>query len=312
MNIQPIILALSLALAGCGDGNPFEEPAPVDPAEPGTGSSRIEIPESLASDLEGFNYKAGRERLVIRGVSSEDSPYSGSYRRRENMDRVGYSAYTQQDGSLDRHSTAYVRKLRNAEAVVVTTGGQFEEFFGGTGYKSANYTPPVAQGGNRRGGLISYAGRYVGLLNAEGSREDLKPVRQGTPGSFRPSQATEITGRVLLTGSFSDRAVDGVVTNRRLNDFEDDRGRKVRIRDLALGLSPIEDNGSFTGSVTQNRQSKGTYGGVFAGKGASEVAGSVHVTNHIDGASDPEEFGIFVLGACGKKGQDRACRQPDR
>ncbi|MDW4499658.1 thymidylate synthase [Sulfitobacter sp. D35] len=309
MKLPTLSLVLCLSLAACGDGNPFEE----DSASEGPGTEEPtgpDIPEELSGNLRGFSYNPNKETLTIRGVDLEDSPFRAKYRRRANLDRAGYEAYTQQDGSLDRHSTAYVKDIRGTRAAVVVTGGQFEEFFAGGRYSAKTYSAPVDEGSNRQRGLISYAGRYVGMLNIEGSGEDLIEVKDGTPQSFRSKQAAEVTGRALVTGSFSDRRVDGIITRRKVVDYVDGDGDTLRVRDLALDAGNIDDNGSFTSTVSQGNTVKGSYGGVFGGKGASEVAGVLKAEEHINGFDGIIEHGVFVMGACGKKGQDRLCKQP--
>lgn len=290
------VLAL-FALSACSGGNPFA--TATDTETPDTG-----IPEVLASDLDGVSYDPVNKTLTVRGVSLDNTPYEAVYTRKAGLDRGGYEAYTTQDGSLQRHSTAYVRDINGTRAAVVVTGGQFEHYFAGTVYgRSGNFEPAPTTQPNQ---LVSYAGNYVGLLNAAGDGGDLLPVAPGTPNSVRPVQAAEVTGRVLINADFADNQVNGTVFNRSWVDSP-----AMVLEDLALKPSEIASDGSFTGETTINLQNKGTYGGIFGGDQSSVVAGSLFAKDHIDGVNNEEEYGIFVLPRCGTPGDDALCNQPN-
>jgi hypothetical protein len=265
-----------------------------------------EIPESLARDLESFTYDATNETLTIRGVTLEDGPFEDVYRRRPGLDRGDYEAYTAQDGSLDRHSTAYVRDIRGTRAAIAVTGGQFTYYFSGGAYSNAgNFTAPVPAGSDTDGGLVSYAGNYVGILNTPGSGEDLIPVAPGTPVSLRPTQGAEVTGTILINASFSDGTVNGTITDRVIVDSP-----TVAVEDLDLAPAPIATDGTFFGDSSVNLQNRGTYGGIFGGDGATEVAGIVEAEEHIGDLTNEIEIGVFVLAQCGTPQADPLCNQP--
>lgn len=288
-------VAVSL-LAGCSDGNPF-----VEGEDPGDGSALpSDIPENILSDLGNFSYDPVAQTLTITGLTLEADPISASYRRRPALDRAGYEAYTAQESSLDRHATAYVREINATRAVVVVTGGQFGSYFGGAAYtRDGGYSPPTVTATT---GLASYAGQYVGLFNGAGSSEDLIPVDPSVPAELRPSQAAEATGTVLLNADFGDNTVNGRITNRQLIDAPG-----IVLEDLDLAPATIEANGSFTGNVEQNNQTRGSFGGVFGGTDAGVVAGGLFAANHVSTLTDEEEFGIFVLVQCGQPGADPLC-----
>ena len=290
------ILAL-FALSACSGGNPFATDTETE--TPDTG-----IPDVLASDLDGISYDPVGQTLTVRGVSLDNTPYEAVYTRKPGLDRGGYEAYTTQDGSLQRHTTAYVRDIDGTRSAVVVTGGQFEHYFAGTVYgRSGGFDPATS---NQSGQLVSYAGNYVGLLNAPGDGGDLLPVAPGTPNSVRPVQAAEVTGRVLINADFADNQVNGTIFNR---NWVDNPG--TVLEDLALKPSEITSDGTFTGEVTINLQNKGTYGGIFGGDQSSVVAGSLFAKDHIDGVTNEEEYGIFVLLKCGTPNQDALCNQPN-
>ncbi len=296
-------LCAATAIAACGGGNaPFgEETETETETTEGTGT----IPDALAGDLESFSFNADDQTLTVRGVSLEDGPFEDVYRRRANLDRGGYQAYTAQDGSLDRHSTAYVRDIRGTRAAVAVTGGQFSFFFSGGAYSnSGNFSAPVEPGSQEDGGLVSYAGNYVGLVNFSGSGEDLAPVDPDTPGGFLPGQAAEVTGRILINASFSDGVINGRIVEREIADF----GLEPENLDLAPGT--IAEDGTFLGRTSVENQENGDYGGIFGGDGGTELAGVLRSEDHIADLDQEIEVGVFVLAQCGTEDADPVCDQP--
>ncbi|AFO91804.1 thymidylate synthase [Phaeobacter inhibens] len=303
-------LAAATLLSACGGGtNPFDTD---DGTDGGTTTDPI-VPEALASDVDSVAYDADAGTLVISGLSLDDTPFSASYRRRPALDRQGYQAYTAQDSSLDRHVTAYVREIENgAFAVVVATGGQFSYYFAGTNYgRTGGYSAPTEDVAS--GGVVSYAGTYVGLLNVGGDGGDLLPVTPGTPGDIRPAQTAETTGDAFINADFRDNIVNGTIYNRQIEPITDGGTPQTL---LALDLAPtaIAENGTFTGTASQvtngTRTNVGTYGGIFAGTDATSVGGSVFAADHIESIQGVEEYGIFVLGQCGTAESSDVCDQP--
>ncbi|MFC4667707.1 thymidylate synthase [Seohaeicola nanhaiensis] len=289
-------IAACAALAACSGGNPF---AGTDTETPDSG-----IPAALASDLDGVTYNPVAQTLTVRGVSLDNTPYEVVYERKPGLDRGGYEAYTAQQSSLQRHTTAYVKDIDGTRAAVVVTGGQFRHYFAGTVYgRNGAFDPPPSNSENQ---LVSYAGNYVGLLNMAGDGGDLKPVAPGTNPDIRPVQAAEVTGKVLVNADFSDNMVNGSIYERTIVDGG------TALSTLDLDPTTIDaTEGTFTGEVSINLQNKGTYGGIFGGQDSSAVAGSVFVKDHIDGVDNEEEYGIFVLPKCGTPGQDALCNQPN-
>ena len=297
-----ICFVVALGLTACGGSAPFGDDSSTDDE---TTTDTGGIPAELASDLESFTFNPTSETLTIRGISLEDGAFEDTYRRRPGLDRGDYQAYTAQAGSLDRHSTAYVRDVRGTQAAVAVTGGQFTFFFAGGAYGNESFTAPAEPGSQTEGGLVTYAGNYVGLLNIEGSGEDLLPVDPNTPESLRPVQAAEITGTILINASFSDAVVNGTITDRVIVDAPD-----IDVEDLDLAPTDIASDGTFFGDSSVALQTRGEYGGIFGGDGATEVAGIVHAEEHIGALTNEEEFGVFVLAQCGTEGDDPLCDQP--
>jgi hypothetical protein len=300
-------------VAACGGGNPWleedgggdgETPAPTIPAE-------------LAGDLGGVTYDPVAQTLTVTGVAldpntNETTETATTYRRRPGLDRNGYEAYTAQSGSLDRHTTAYVREINGTQAAIVMTGGQFGHYFGGSTYSRSgtfsapDFGPLVA--GQENSGSVTYLGNYVGLLNGPGDGGDLKAVTPGTPVDIIPVQAAEVTGQVAINADFGqDMRVNGEIYNRVIVD-----NPGIVLENLELSPTALTTDGTFVGVVTQDSGSStvGNYGGVFGGTDATEVAGTVFVQDHIQALDNEEEYGMFVLSQCGTANADPLCNQP--
>lgn len=293
-----ISLCAAAGLAACGGDAPFgqgEETA----TDGSTGAA--EIPTELAGQLTSFTYDADSETLSITGIAGDGNAVDGAYRRRPALDRGGYEAYTAQTAANGRHSTVYVREIDGTRAAVVATGVQYENRYAGTAYANDSYTPRVAvDSTDPDSGIVIYTGRYIGLLNGPGSNEDVTAPNPGEDPSVLTSQAAEITGEVQITADFATSNVDGVIYNRELTDFDDpdNPGNPIRPADIALEGTAIAEDGTFFGTAEQDNTAVGEYGGIFGGEGATAVAGSISVENHIEGVESEEEFGIFVLDEC--------------
>lgn len=291
-------IAAGAVLSACGDGtNPFTVEDPTDTPE-------STIPEAIAGDLESFSYDAASQTLVVSGTSLDDTPFQAVYTRKAALDRNGYEAYTSQESSLGRHYTAYVKEIDGTRAGVVVSGGQFGHYFGGAYYeRDGAFDPPDT---TVAGGVVHYAGSYVGVMNVSGDGGDLLPVAPGTDPSLLPSQAAEVIGDIFITADFSDNTTDGIIYNRSVPDFG------VNETDLELAPAAIATDGTFTGDVQQNSGSAtvGSWAGIFGGTDSAVVAGTLFVTNHTDNFNNEEEYGTFVLDQCGTAGADPTCTQP--
>lgn len=290
--------AAMAVLSACSGGNPFAEQTDTD-------DTTSTIPPELVRNLESVSYDPAAQTLTVTGIALDDTPLEAIYRRRPGLDTGNYEAYTVQDSSLDRHTTAYIREIDGARAAIVVTGVQFEHYFGGTVYtRNGAYSPPDI---TPTTGLVSYAGAYVGLLNGPGRETDLLPVTPGTPTSPRPVQAARVVGQTLINADFAQNIVNGLVYDR----VAQMRSGDVNVEDMALAPTAIQADGSFTGDVTVELQDRGTYGGIFGGTGATSVAGTLFVEDHIGAFQNEEETGLFVLAQCGTPNEDPICNQPN-
>lgn len=288
-----LAVAAATIVAACSGGNPWLEDG--NGAGPG-----LEIPAALLGDLDSITYDPVAQTLTVRGIALDGALYDTAYSRNSALDVLGYAAYTAQNSPLERHSTAFVKEMDGTRAAIVVTGGQFENFFGGSYYSRAGaFTTP--------GGQVTYAGRYVGLLNIAGDGGDLLQIIPGTPHDVRPVQAAEVTGRVLINADFSDNRVEGIVFDRVIVDHP---GVDLSNQDIALMAADILADGSFAGEAQQELIGVGTFGGIFGGTDASVVAGTLFAEGHISQINDVQEFGLFVLGQCGTANADPICNQP--
>ncbi len=277
-------VAAAIFLSACGGGNPW-----LDDGDDGSGSTPT-IPEVLLGDLESFTYDPVAQTLVVRGISQDNTPAAAVYTRKPGLDVPGYEAYTTQSSATTPHATAFVQERDGVIAGIIVTGGQSGSYFGGGSYYRAGaYTPPTGTAANQ---VVTYTGTYAGLLNIAGDGGDLLPVAPGTPNSERPFQAAEVTGNATIIADFSDNVVSGVINNRVVVD---EPGIDLSNQSLELAPTAIIDDGTFEGSAEQNNVGKGTYGGIFGGVDSSAVGGTLFVEGHIDGITNIEEYGVFVL-----------------
>lgn len=293
-----LTMAAVVVLAACSGGNPFElddTTSDGDETSPG-------VPEDIAGSIESFSYDPTNETLVVRGMDLDATPYQATYTRKPGLDIGDYEAYTSQQNPLTRHTTFFVRDINGTRAGVAMSG-QFGHVFGGALYKGKDFSAPDVA---TAGGLVSYAGDYVGFVNTAGSSEDLLPTAPGTPDDIKPGQVAEITGRVFINADFSDNTVDGRVYNRIIPDATVGSGYEGPLDNIDFEPTSIDKNGNFVGNVTDpSHKDIGTYGGAFGGTDGRAVAGALTATGHI--TDDTIEFGIFVLDSCNSAAADPVC-----
>lgn len=298
-----VAAAAALALSACsgGSGNPFASPGGDDGADTsGT------VPAELAGDVTSFVYDPAAETLIVKGESLDDTPYEAVYQRKPALDVPGYQAYSSQESSLGRHHTAYVQEIDGTRGGVIGSGPLYGHVFAGAYYeRDGSFDPPDV---TAPGGIVQYAGTYVGLMNAGSSGGgDLLPVAPGTDPAILPTQAYEVTGKIIISADFADNVADGIVYDRVIPDLADDP-----VENLELAPAAIDADGRFSDDITQGGGARvvGTWGGIFGGTDAAAVAGATFAREHMDGYSREEEYGTFVLGQCGTADADPVCSQP--
>jgi len=281
-------LAAAGALSACSGTNPFLDDGGTTEPPPG---GEAGIPEAVASDLDSFVYTPNvadpaNSTLTVSGVTFDGTPFTTNYVRNARLDSGDYQAFTSQNSPLDAHSTAFVRDINGTRGAIVVTGGQFGYYNGGGSYaRQGEFSRPtgVASGENTK-----YVGTYVGLLNYPDDGSDLLPAPGADP-SVRPSQAGRVTGDARIVADFSNNRVKGRVFNREYV------APGTPLSDLDIAPTDIQADGTFSGKITQSQQEKGDYGGLFGGPQSEAVAGALYVKDHIQGFTNPEEYGLFVL-----------------
>ncbi|SLN57348.1 hypothetical protein TRL7639_03108 [Falsiruegeria litorea R37] len=293
-------ITAAAVVSACGGDTFNNSGTPENPVAP-----TPTVPEAIAGDVTSVSYDQANQTLTVTGSQLDNTPFEAVYTRNTALDVPGYEAYTTQDGSLDRHFTAYAQERDGVYATVVGGGPQFNSVIMGASFgRDGTYTAPDASQDGL--GLVSYAGNYVGILNTEGDGNDLLPVTAGTSDDIRPTQIAEITGVIFINADFADNSINGIVYDRVLADSG------TTLEDLSLFPGTITANGTFDGEVRLgSTQTVGTYAGIFGGTDASALAGALNVSNHISGGSgEALEYGVFVLAQCGTANADAVCNQP--
>lgn len=277
------VAAALLALAAC-DGNPFVE----DGGGGGGGGGRPvppEVPAVLKQNLDAAVYDPATQTLRIRLASLDASPLTATYTRTPALDVAGYEAYVVQETTLQRKFVALFKASERGtvQAGVVADGGQFNRYFGGGTYSRMDlFTMPDS-------GLASYVGSYAGVITLNNPDDPAAPMR------------TE--GTIVINADFTDMSVNGGVIDRSIVETGEE------LASLALVVTDITANGDFQGNVEflgDPNRTIGTYGGLFGGVGASDLAG-VLVIRPIADEDQIFEHGVFVLPKCGTPGDSALC-----
>ncbi|MDT8854317.1 hypothetical protein RNZ50_04540 [Paracoccaceae bacterium Fryx2] len=311
MSIRKLTLSALLLLAACG-GNPLGPNDPVGPVDP---DDPMAVPEEVAVNLRSITYNpAGAGTLSVNMFGLTGSAQTVDFVRSKSLDIDGYQAFTYQETGLQRSHLAFVAdSLRgNLRAGVVADGGQFNQHYGGGTYSRIDvYTPPVVRPGKETG-QFSYAGTYAGVfLPGPATHPSLPP-------GLQPYQPMRVKGETLINANFANNQVNGGVENRWLLD---DRGRRIdmnadgvldatdQLEAIVFRANTIDENGMFLGNVEFSGEPDsqiGSYGGMFGGEGASDIAGAI-VLNPIPGETGIWEYGVFNLPRCDLAGASPLC-----
>lgn len=300
LRIMTLVIALT-ALVSCGDGQPFtfgnttDDPVIDDPTDVNG------IPESVAGNLQFLSYDPFFHTLEVEITSLDVPAPNPMYNRDARLDLPGYEAYSYQDDPLDRMFIAFVAQSNDGELIggVVMDGGQFNKFFGGSYFeRNGPYSNATANGG-----LVSYAGTYVGITNIDAPGNELLPVDPGTDPDILPSQGTRVTGDIFINADFNDNTINGAISNRVLVDYAQ------AIPTVYLIPTDISSEGTYAGVVENPAQIViGSYAGTFGGIGATSTAGGIHLDgDFVPGVVNEEEYGVFVLTQCGQAGDAAIC-----
>jgi hypothetical protein len=340
-NVTIAALSLILALGACS-GNPLATGATPELPDPGTMTpdSPVVVPDALKFNLQSARLVPGvggnADTLLIAISALDTTPIDATWQRRPNLDVDGFAAFAVQEDSLDRLFIGLTGTSADGSttAYLAGDGGQFNKYFSGTLYaRDGGYTPPDASQSGPAKGLVSYSGKYVGLLNGGGIRSETLIIPRPASSSQRPSQASRVEGDVFVNADFANNSINGDVTNRvalDLNITDDptsanyNAGTGVALEDVVLVAGDqaggdILANGTFTGiterpgAIDPKKEATGTYGGVIGGVNGSSIAGGLHLQDNkvINSAGDAIvgaiERGIFVLDQCGLTTSGGAC-----
>ncbi len=303
--------ALMALLAACDNSQPFtfngatteDEEVVEDPdAEP---VSEAGIPESVGNNLETATYRPGGNFLSVQMYSLDSTPVTAVYERNAALDVPGYRAFSQQEDPLDRMFIGMAQQTADGgtTGVLVMDGGQFNKFFGGVYYEqSGAYSAHVPNQPDN--GLVSYAGKYVGMLNIDAPRpNEALPLPASADPAISPGQPARVSGDIFINADFADNTVNGAVFNRQVVDLGN-----APLDDIFLIVADVDEDGRFTGDVEDPGQTGiGSWAGTFGGVQASGIAGGVAIEDFIPTVENEAEFGLFVLNKCGTRGDAAIC-----
>ncbi|MEM9241733.1 MAG: thymidylate synthase [Pseudomonadota bacterium] len=322
MKHTAVLLLLCAFIMGCSSGgNPFNSPPPGDGGDGDAPPTTPTVPAAIAGSVSSVTFDPANQTLVVTGANLDNTPVSTVYTRNAALDRNGFQAYTNQDGALERHFTAFVAQAGSVNAAVVSSPSPRNRTFRGAFFdRDGAYDPPVVTADT---GVVTYAGSYVGLTNiGDPNGNDLISTNI-TPAVLQPGQALGTDGDVLLSADFADNAVEGNIFNRRLLDTN---GNALsNLASLVLIVTPISADGTFEGTIeydigdansnTNAFVTVGSYAGIFGGVDATQVAGGIDLTefdgsqDFVLGAQNEEESGVFILEACTAANTNPVCTQ---
>lgn len=272
------------------------------------------VPESLRKNVEAMSYDADDEVLKVQIRTLDATPVLVAYDRAEILDVPGYAAFKIQEDALDRIFVALAAGSDDGtvQAMAIADGGQFGKHYGGTAYtRKGTFDAPPLTSGTPGTGQVSYAGDYAGVTNIPLSRARATnvalDVAPGTPAEVIPNQSVRVEGTIFLNANFVTELVNGTVYDREFADGVDGE-RALDSIDLVDGV--IAEDGTFVGDVEIGANNNiGTFGGIFGGRDASSVAGSLVVENFDEDYENEVEYGVFVLKQCGQPGDAAICDQ---
>ncbi|MGO4908846.1 hypothetical protein ACEN2J_11005 [Pseudorhodobacter sp. W20_MBD10_FR17] len=254
-NTSVALYALVMAVAGCS-GNSLNN-VTVATSTGSTTTTAVVVPTTLASNLTSAQVVEGidgaADTLLVKISALDTTPIEATWARNTALEasNPGYRAFYVQEDALDQFfvALAAISADESVAAVVAGNGGQFNESNGGAYYsRTGGYTPPDATVIGPGTGQVSYKGKYAGLLNGGGGRDEalvIDPARD-TAESEIPYQPAQVTGDVFMNANFATNKTVGIVKNRSAEIL----GTSTSLEDLVLTQSAIATNGTFNG-VTQ-------------------------------------------------------------
>lgn len=269
--LKATIASAALLLAGCESTDSEATATSIGNAlggwvDPGETTPASGIEAFYAGDVTGISYDPVADELIINGT-----PFDGTevYVPYPAYDTNGFTAYVNETGQRSYIAFLGTSASGAVVALIVVTPSYINHGFSGAAYAlDLESTMPGS-------GFASYTGSYAGLITYDGV-----------------SGFTRTEGDLLLDADFTDGKVEGFILNREIVATGADQP------DLILGTSDIDGNAFSGGEAVSfdaggDEVENGTYEGAFGGDLASEVVGTIVVT---DGTGDDEaqETGAFV------------------
>ena len=281
-------LVLCLAMAGCGDGVPFNQPEDEGPADTAIGSAYLtEENENLTAN--NISYDPETDELTINNIPFDDPNNTYVNIPSANF-TTGFRAY-QSDPEPGSNEFQYFAVFRRSDSglsqVAATQSNEYIQFgFGGAGAQRIQGNTNLPETG-----IYSYTGDYAAV----------RVVRSQDENDVAVEELYLVKGGMEMTADFGDfdaednvrGAVGGVVRNRTIYtrsgeligdldgiisfansdiSLEDGTIAPNDAVELQGGVQTLND-GYQGGEVTAT----GRWNGVFAGPGGEEIAGIVFV-----------------------------------
>lgn len=281
-------LVLCLAMAGCGDGVPFNGPETEGPGDTTPGSVYLSEDDT---DLTANNisYDPVKDELTINNIPFDDPNNTYVNIPSPNFS-TGFRAY-QSDPEAGSQEFQYFAVFQRSESglsqVAATQSNEYIEFgFGGAGAQriAGSTTLPSS-------GIYSYTGDYAAV----------RVVRTEDANDVAVEELYLVKGGMEMTADFGDfdavddvsGAVGGVVRNRTIYDRSGQllgnldgiisfANSEINLSDGTIASSDAVELQGGTQTLNDGYQggevtATGKWRGVFAGPGGEEIAGIVFV-----------------------------------
>lgn len=280
-------LAVGIGLAGCSGTPPFGGDA-VDQGGADTDAGNVYLDEqNTFLSLNNISYDPGSDTLTLNNIPFDD-PDNAYERIGTEQFNNGFDAY-QSAPAAGTNEIQYFAVFRRSDSgltqvAAAGTTAYLDFGYGGAGAQRLGATPSLPANG-----IYSYSGEYAGVrtsLNAGVNGENV---------------VNYVTGDVELAVDFDDfddtGTIGGFVTNRALYN---DAGQPIGALDGFISLQDTTIDFATATTVTADASEvvggnivrSGSWEGVLAGPGGTEVAGILFV----EGATGNANNGIREVG----------------
>ncbi|MEL6620533.1 MAG: hypothetical protein AAFP16_16785 [Pseudomonadota bacterium] len=315
------VCVLALGIASCGDGNPFTTTDDTTTGTPTTGGTSA-VPTNILGDLTRIDFNAADNTLTVSGLTQDGVPLVTEYTAQAGTFAPGFVTFTGQNDPLGRHATAFVASRDGLQAGIVMTGGQFNNFYGGSFFeRTGGYTAPTAPDSRFD---VTYIGNYAAGLNGPGPVTDLLPVTGAIdPDVNLPGQTAYIRGLMFVNVDLNDMSVEGEIYDRTAV-LQDPVNPTVPVfgdlPDLVLVDGTLAEDGTFTTNLEIDASDPnpgapddpigtdvGDVAGVIGGPDGGSIVGGTRIEDFTEDLDNEIEFGVFVLDICTAASTDPIC-----